>query len=161
METNDFLDHQLGSSSPQGGLSSEDKSYLETAAKWAKFLGIVGFVFTGLIVLAAFGMFAMGSALSSAIPEGRGIMGSIIGPGVGLMYLALATPHFFISLYMYNFADKTKKALSSNNSEVLTEAFKNLKNYFRLMGILVLIIIILYVVMLFLFMMLSVSSFSR
>ena len=50
MENNEILDNDYVSDvglSFTGGV----RGYLETAAKWGRFLGIVGFVFTGLLIL--------------------------------------------------------------------------------------------------------------
>ena len=69
----------------------------------------------------------------------------MFGVGLGIFYLVLALPYFFISLYMYNFAEKTKAGLYSSNSEIMTLAYKNLRNYFRLSGILILAVIVLYI----------------
>ena len=144
METNEFLDQGLNTSSNQG-LSPEDRDYLETAAKWAKFLGIMGFIFTALIVLGAFSVMTIGSSFGSAMPPGSPFAGGMFGVGLGIFYLVLALPYFFISLYMYNFAEKTKAGLYSSNSEIMTLAYKNLRNYFRLSGILILAMIVIYI----------------
>lgn len=146
MENNEILDQGYNTPLNQGGLSSEDKGYLETAAKWSKFLGIMGFIFTGIIVLAGFAMFALGNSMSSAFPSNSPFSGGMFGTGIGILYLLLAAPYFFISLYMYRFATKTQAALYSSNDAGMTEAFKNLRNYFRLMGILVAAILVLYLV---------------
>ena len=130
----------------KSGLSSEDKGYLDTASKWAKFLGIMGFIFTGFIIIAALFMFTLDSSLSSAFGGNSPISGGVLGFGVGSLYILLALPYFFISLYMYRFAIKTQTALYSSNDVALTEAFKNLRNFFRLMGILIVAILVLYLV---------------
>ncbi len=146
MENNEILDQGFNAPLTQaGGLTSEDKTYLETAAKWAKFLGIMGFIFTGFFVLAGFAMMAMGSAMTSSLPGNSPFSGGMFGAGIGILYLLLALPYFFISLYMYRFATKTQNALYSSNDAAMTDAFKNLRNYFRLMGILVVAILVLYV----------------
>lgn len=148
MENNEILDQGLSANFNQvGSLTSEDKGYLETAAKWSKFLGIMGFIFTGFIVLAGFAMMAMGSSMGSAFPSNSPFSGGMFGAGLGFFYLLFALPYFFISLYMYRFATKTQAALYSSNDAVMTDAFKNLRNYFRLMGMIVVAILVLYVVL--------------
>ena len=121
---NQFLDQDVNPSINQG-LSIEDRAYLLTAAKWARFLGIIGFIATGLILLAAFFMMTMGSAL------GGGALGSLYGTGFGLglgvFYLAIAAPYFFISLFMYRFGSRVKDSQFSSSNASMTEAFKNLK----------------------------------
>ena len=139
---NQFLDQDVNPSTNQG-LSTDDRAYLLTAAKWARFLGIIGFIATGLILLAAFAMMTMGSAI------GGGALGSLYGAGFGLglgvFYLAIAAPYFFISLFMYRFGSRVKDSQFSSANATMTEAFKNLKNYFQLSGILVAVFIGLYI----------------
>ena len=148
MENNEILDQGYNTPSNQSGLSSDDKGYLETAAKWAKFLAIMGFIGCGIMVLAAFSMFAMGSALSSlpsseGSPAMLGMGGRMFGTGLGLVYLLITLPFFFTCLYLYRFASKTQESLYSSNLTA-TEAFLNLRNYFRFRGYLVIGIIVLY-----------------
>jgi hypothetical protein len=145
MENNEILDLGLNNPSNQGGLTSEDKDYLDTAAKWAKFMAIMGFIVVGLMVLVSLSMFAMGSLMGSAF-EGSGAspkMGGMLGAGLGIVYLLLTLPLFFTCLYLYRFATKMKDSLYSSNLTA-TEAFLNLRNYFRMRGYLVIAILALY-----------------
>ncbi len=146
MANNDILDQGYNAPLNQSGLSSEDKGYLDTASKWAKFLGIMGFIFTGLIVIAALFMFTLGGSLGSALGSNSPLSGGMLGFGVGFLYILFALPYFFISLYMYRFATKMQTALYSPNDVALTDAFKNLRNFFRLMGILTVAILGLYLI---------------
>ena len=139
---NSYLDQGLSATPNAGGLSNEDKGYLWTAAKWARFLGIVGFVMTGFIVLAALFLMTMGSSLGSALGN-RGVFGAF-GAMIGVFYIVIAVVYFFISLYLFNFGKKTRLALQNENSSDLTEGLKNLKSYFSLLGIIMAILISLY-----------------
>jgi hypothetical protein len=143
MENNEILDLGLDAPLNQGGLSSEDKGYLETAAKWAKFLAIMGFIAVGLMVLGAFSMFLMGSAMGSALEGSGSPLGGMFGAGLGLVYLLMALPFFFTCLYLYRFASKIQASIYSSNLTA-TDAFLNLRNYFRMRGYLVVAVIILY-----------------
>lgn len=67
-------------------ISEEIKFFLKETARWGKFLGIVGFVFTGLIVIAAFFMIFFGSRALSQMGEA---MGAIGGGFLGAIYLAM------------------------------------------------------------------------
>jgi Family of unknown function (DUF5362) len=138
---NQFLDQDVNKG--EEGLSSQDMSNLLTAAKWSRFLGIVWFVLSGFMILGAIGMLTMGSALGSAM-GGSGLMGAGFGIGIAIIYLIFAAPVFFLGLYMYRFGTRVKESQFSNNSYSMSEAFKNLKNYFQLSGILTAITIGLY-----------------
>jgi hypothetical protein len=142
MENIELLDQGLSSSNE--GLSATDKNYLFTAARWSKFLGIVGFVFTGFIILGGIGMMAMGGFLFS----GMGNSGSLFaGMGVlaGVFYLLFAALYFYISLYLYRFGSKMQDGLNSSTPTHVTEAFKNLKGFFQLTGIFTAVIIVFYI----------------
>jgi hypothetical protein len=79
--------------------------FLKEAAKWAKFLGIMGFIFCALFAL--IGLFAgsvMSAAFSSMGPAGAGFRGG--GALVSIIYVGLAVLCFFPYLYLYNFAGK-------------------------------------------------------
>jgi Family of unknown function (DUF5362) len=144
MENNEILDQGLNASLNQdSGLSSEDKGYLETAAKWAKFMAVMGFIGVGFMVLGAFALMAMGSMMGSALEGGSPMMGGMMGTGIAVLYLLMALPFFFTCLYLYRFASKIQASLYSNNLTA-TDAFLNLRNYFRLRGYIVVVIIVLY-----------------
>lgn len=143
---NQFLDQDAQNYSNASGLSSLDKEYLFTAAKWSRFLGIVGFIMTGIIVIAAISSLFLGSIFSKLgddNPYSSGVLAGIGSMLVGIYAIAGAI-YFFISLYLYNFGTKTKLALTENDSHALTEGLKNLKSFFSLSGILAAIVVGLY-----------------
>ena len=105
-------------------------THLSETAKWAKFLSILGFILSGIIAVVA--LFA-GTILGSL---GNSFGGSIIGAGfIMFVYLILSSVYFFMSLFLYRFASKMKLALSMTDQENLNNSFLNLKNLYRLIGI--------------------------
>ena len=134
MDNPTVLDNDFRSAS---GLHVDDiaKSYLAETAKWGKFLAIVGFITVGLMVIAAIGMLIFGTALSSA-PGMEATPFAAFGGGLfGLFYLLFAAFYFFPSLYLYRFSDRTKRALATNDTPVLTNALGNLKSLYKFIGI--------------------------
>lgn len=114
------------------------KNYFVQSAKWSKFLGIVGFVITGLMVLGALFMILLGSGMS-------GIPGLPFAPAlIGFIYLGGAALSFFYSKYLYTFGVKMIAAAENNSKELLELAASNLKSWFKLMGILTIIILSIY-----------------
>ncbi|MEO6539994.1 MAG: DUF5362 family protein [Ferruginibacter sp.] len=111
-------------------------AHLSETAKWANFLSIVGFVLSGIIaVIALFAGTILGSLTNS---YGGGT--SFIGAGfIMVIYLIFAALYFFMSLYLYRFASKMKAALYTNDQESLNNSFLNLKNMYKLMGILTIV----------------------
>jgi hypothetical protein len=133
----------------QSGLSNLDKDYLFTGAKWSRFLGIVGFVMSGFLAIAAFFINTLMNTLTAMSPmPGGGGFGGGMGAFITILYLGMAALGFLYASYMYNFGTKTKAAILSNDSELLTEGFKNLKSMFRFSGILTAIVLGFYAVML-------------
>ena len=112
-------------------------SYLKETARWAKFLAILGFILSGLMLLA--GLFAgtlISAAFSTFGPSRAGMMG---GGFVTILYIGIALINFFPCLYLFNFASKMQVALRSNDQELLNVSFKNLKSCYRFVGILMVI----------------------
>jgi hypothetical protein len=118
------------------------RGHLAEAAKWARFLAIVGFV--GVTLLALIAIFG-GSYLATIF--GRTSQYNDLTPGVttGLTfaliayYLCIALLVFFAYLFLYRFAVNMRAALRENNQDLLNRSFQNLKILYRYWGILTLI----------------------
>lgn len=116
-------------------IDSEGESYLKETAKWAKFLSILGFIFSGLIAIAAFFIGTIYSTILKTTATGiAGVTGLVTS-----IYLVMAVVSFVFALYLYKFATKMQVALNNNDQDNLNFSFKNLKSYYRLAGILTLI----------------------
>lgn len=118
--------------------------YLIEASKWGKFLGIIGFVICGLMVIC--GLFA--GTLFASLPEfneaGFGSMGAAGGVFFAVWFILFALLYFFPSLYLFNFASKMQTAIRNNDQVYLNTAFKNLKSCFKFWGILLIIVLCVY-----------------
>jgi len=140
------------------GIDQASKAHLWEAAKWAKFLAIVGFIMCGL---AAIGGIYFGSVFSSLSPyeSDYGSRSLFAGMGifVGIFYVGLALVAFFAYLFLLRFANHMKNALSTDDQVTLNTSFQNLKIMFRYVGIVTIIVISLYILMI-LFMLLSAMS---
>lgn len=119
-------------------LTKLDKTNFLETARWGMFLAIVGFIFSGLIVLIGLTMFA-------------GVFGELypgFGGGVGIVYVLMSLLYIFPSLFLYRFSSKIKQGIQSNNHESCSEAYSNLRKLFLFMGVLTIIGIGLYVMIL-------------
>ena len=117
-------------------------NHLNQTRKWTHFLSIVGFVMCAFIALIAlfFG------TISTQIPDFKDFDLGTIGTGfITVIYLVVALICFFLYLYLYRFSKRLKTALATNNSEVLEEAFHNLKAHYKLTGILTIVTLGFYV----------------
>lgn len=111
-------------------------AHLAETAKWGVFLSIVGFILSGILVIIA--IFA--GTFMSSMNSTYGGAAPMIGAGfITVLYLIIAVLYFFMSLFLYRFATKMKAALYSNDQDTLNNSFLNLKNLYKLMGILTII----------------------
>jgi hypothetical protein len=146
MET--IEDNLQPAAAPQLLITEDAKYFLSKAGQWANFLGIMGFIGTGLIALMALFVGTIFTTLSQVNP----MMGAVAGMGslFTVIYLLIAVFNFFFALYLYQFGDKIKRAVLYSSSEEATLAFTKLKSFFKLWGITTIVIISFYV-LIFLF----------
>jgi len=118
-----------------GNLTATMLKYLKEASPWLKFIGILGFISCGLIVLGAIVIIILSTVAASLLGEFGDIPIWLISP----LYLAMGALLFFPSLFTYNFGDKIRKFLVSNSEEDLEEALKNNKSLWKFYGIMCII----------------------
>ena len=126
-------------------LDQPSTAFLGEAAKWAKFLAIMGFIFCGLMIVIA--LFA-GSIIGAAMSAAGGNMSSMFGSGfITSIYLVIAAIYFFPCLYLFRFASQMQDAIRNHEQNQLQTSFRNLKSCFKFMGILIIIMLCFYVLM--------------
>lgn len=129
------------------GIDTASRAHLSEAAKWAKFLAIVGFVVCGLIVIVGifFGSFlSMMSGAYSDEYRGSTALTSGMGAFMAIFYAGLAVLFFFPYLFLFRFANHMKSALNTNDQHTLNSSFQNLKIMFRYVGILTIVLLSFY-----------------
>lgn len=126
---------------PSLELTESDLKMLESAAKWARLLAIVGFVGLGFMVLLAF---TFGSLMSVLIPEDMDMALPVPVAFYAGLYLFFAIIYFFPVLYLYNFARSTQKAIAQMDQSKLSSALRSLNSHYRYIGVLMLIVLALY-----------------
>ncbi|MEP7322467.1 MAG: hypothetical protein ABI761_11130, partial [Saprospiraceae bacterium] len=131
-------------------LSVDSKNHLVVAGSWARFIGIMGFVFTAffglLSILLITGGPSMMSMIAAANPEASSsgfLKGSTVF--IGLLYLIITAIYFVISWWTFKFGNEIKQGLRENDPDIVTSSFGNLKNYFQAYGVLTLIAVTLMV----------------
>ncbi len=124
------------------GVSSDAKSHLGEAAKWARFLAICGMI--TLVLMIVFGIIAS-LAFSKAASEyddiyrQGGVSSQGLGAGMMVVYILIGLLYFFPLLFTLQFANKMKLALTSGDDLMLAESFRSLKKTFRYLGVLTII----------------------
>ena len=120
-------------------------AFLRESAKWSMFLAIIGFIGIAFMVVA--GIF-MGTIMSAIPAMGGGMSSSPFAMMPGLMagfYIVIAILYFFPIYYLFKYAQNTKVALQSANSDLLADALGYLKSHHKFLGIMMIIIISLYI----------------
>ena|ERR1700676_2429714 len=124
-------------------LDQQSLNYLNEAARWARFLSVVGFISSGLMVI--IGVF-FASVLSSMISgvSNESAFATMSGGFFSFIYLFFALIIFFPSLYLFNFSSKMRRAFQNNDQHVLSDSLKSLKSFFKFYGIFTVIILSFY-----------------
>lgn len=128
---------------PQIILSEEAQYYLQKAGQWAYFLGVVGFVLAGILVLVSLFIGSIFSMMSKFQPQATPYPAAM-GGFLSFIYVLIAVFYFFFSLYMYQFGSRIKNGILYSNSAEVTIALGKLKSFFKLWGISTIVIISLY-----------------
>jgi len=110
--------------------------HLYEASPWLRFVGIMGYIGSGITVLSGI-IFAFGTFLAS----------SFLGDGLGdfpswifvLIYIPLGVLFFFPSHFTFNFGKKLRNYQFSSSIEDLELAFKNNKSLWKFNGIITII----------------------
>jgi len=146
----EYSQDQFLSDEPSLEITDTIREHLLNAAKWGRFLAIVGFVGIGFTVLLGlfFGAFMsmMSSGLYSDDVYGDAFSGfTLLSPiFYTVLYLVIAAVYFFPVLYLYRFSRRMLNAIPELDQYQLESSFSSLRSMFKFMGILTIIIIALY-----------------
>jgi hypothetical protein len=124
----------------QGTVINETAKYnLLEAARWGKFLAVVGFVTMGLMIGAGLFMGAFMATISAA--QG----GYPLSPAFfAVFYVILAAIYFYPVYALLKFSNLTKRALQGNDHDIFAQATGHLKGMLKYMGIWTIVIICIY-----------------
>jgi hypothetical protein len=110
-------------------IDNEGQIHLKETAMWAKFLGIAGFLGSGILALAAVFAGTFIGKISRGL-QGRGDA-AMAGGMVMIFYLVVAAIIFFMSLYLYRFSTKMQVANRPGKPKPFFTEFKNILSFFR------------------------------
>ena len=112
----------------------EAQLHLNESAKWAKFLGVIGFIFSGLILLAGLvNLVSYNEYNSRSYYYGsRQVLNPLLQ---GCLLLIIAVIWTFASLYLYRFATKMKTSLQNTDQFTFNDALSNLSKNYKFLGI--------------------------
>jgi hypothetical protein len=110
--------------------------YLREASPWLRFIGILGFIGSGLMALGGLVFTALVVLVSNLAEEFGGILA---GSFMGVLYIVLGLLAFFPAKFCYGFGSKIHHYSLSNSDRDLEEAFKNNKSLWKFCGVLAIV----------------------
>jgi len=108
------------------------QSHLKETAMWARLIGIVGLVFSGMLAIVSPFIPQFMDSNPAYQANNDMVVGGIM---LTLLYLIMAGIGFMISLFMIRFAKMTRRALDQSDQASLDKGIQNLKFVFRTYGI--------------------------
>jgi len=120
-------------------ITEDIRSYIYESAKWSKFLSIVGFVFTGFMVLVAFSAGGIISTMNSIVGEANNPYAKLGGGALTVIMLLFALLYFYPSLLLFNYSSAAKKAVLFGDQPNLAVAMSKMKSFFKFWGILTIV----------------------
>ena len=128
------------------GLQVTESARLDllSAAKWAKFLCIVGCIGAGLMLLFGILMMVFGAALTQYMGD------SPLGGVMGLLYVVIAAIYIYPLIKGFQFANGAKAACLTGDSAQLARSFSGLRSVLVFSGIITIIFLVIYALYLFL-----------
>lgn len=132
-------------------LSPDDADQLHATAKWARLVAILGFVFLGLLLLMGFTMgpfiariMAMNAAMTGQpLPMDPTMLGLLYG----VLFLVAVIIYFFPTLFLYQYATRTLRALRGGFDAVqYSKSLVAQHSLFTYLGVLMAIVVGLYAI---------------
>ncbi|MDR1932674.1 MAG: DUF5362 family protein [Spirochaetales bacterium] len=124
------------------GLTETMLRYLREASPWLRFIGIIGFISSGLTALMGLIFMGMMTTLESFwndIPDLPDFLARGIGGAFGFIYIIIAALAFFPAFFTFNFGAKIRNYQRSGADQDLEAAFKNNKSLWKFSGILAIV----------------------
>ena len=121
-------------------VDTQGRTHFSDSATWAKFIGVMGFVFS--LVMAGAGALT-GYRLLEGAAASLGQNEQMLTNGIiAITYFTFAAITFYMSLHLLRFAKKVHDALQTNDQFLFTEALRNLRRYFRFAGIITALVLV-------------------
>ena len=123
------------------GIDETGKAYMYEIGRWAKFLAIIGFIFSGVLCLGLLFLIFGASIITEQLGAASGLT---YGVGMFFFYILIILIFLYPSITLLRFANRIRPALHTANTDLFNEALKNLKNTFKFMGIYMIVMLGIY-----------------
>ncbi len=132
---------QPGSSlSGDGHLTGAILEHLRRTRPWVMFLAILGFIGTGLMMLAGVAMFLIFSVLGFMEDEDFSPgMGIGLGAGIGGIYLAMGVVALLPSLKLWKYSSRIANLMRTSALSDLEDAMDQQRAFWKICGIVVIV----------------------
>ena len=128
-------------SSP-GSLTPRILQILGETKPWVRLCSIIGFIFTGLILLGALVMLIAGGAIFAGnFGEGPAAIGAAMPVVMSLIYVGMAALYFFPSLKLWKYGTYILKLMNSQSMDDLEAALDAQRGFWKFVGIMIIIVI--------------------
>jgi len=125
--------------------TSESINHLLKAAKWGKFLAILGFIVSGLMIIGGIMMsFALNMVSDEMVPLNMSISPLVLS----IFYIVIAGIYLIPVIFLNSFSNNAMKAINLSNTENMTASLKNLKNLFVFIGVATVVLLAIYTIVL-------------
>jgi preprotein translocase subunit SecG len=122
-------------------LTTESVSYLLKAAKWGKFLAILGFIITSLMIVAAIAMsFILNKVQDDLVPLNLPFSPKLLS----IIYIIFAGITLIPIIFLNAFSNNAIRAVNLGSTEKLTSSIRNLKNLSVFVGVSTIVILAFY-----------------
>jgi hypothetical protein len=124
-------------------LTAESVTYLLKVAKWGKFLAILGFIVSGLLIVGGIAMSFILSKVSGSdelVPLNLPFSTVFLS----IIYIIVAGIYLIPVIFLNTFSNNAIKAVNLSSTEKMTTALQNLKNLFVFIGVSTIILLALY-----------------
>ncbi len=140
-DPNNSIPAEVPAEMPQ--LTTRSVAYLYKAAKWSKFLAILGFILAGLMIAAGILMsLVMNLVTDEVIPLNIPFSPQILS----IVYIAIACIYLIPVIFLNSFSNNVIKAVKRSSTVNMTTSLRNLKNLFVFIGVSTIAIIALYTI---------------
>jgi MFS family permease len=128
----------------QGALTDTMMKYLSDASPWLRFMGIMGFIGSGFMVLGGLVSIVIMPFIVSALEEASSFLSGFIGAlslmiVYALYMIGVGALIFFPALFTYRFGAKIRSYVLTNSEGELEQAFRNNRSLWKFNGILTII----------------------
>jgi hypothetical protein len=127
-------------------LTPKSITYLLIAAKWGKFLAILGFITIAFMLMAGFLMGLIFSLMEDKLAAMGGIATMIAPKWFSILYLLLGIIGLIPVYFLNSFSNNVTRSVRNNDTKTMTVALKRLKNLFLFIGVYTILMIAVYII---------------